>query len=317
VRVKRVAILIAASPTSAFYSQIAALRLALRHLPWSEWQPSMHVYVGGPHDPGTLTEWSRHLDDVDIHWTSPARFAETGDWAQSDDVFLDPPPDADAYLAMDADTFPVGSLEPVLDRVLEAQAVAGVIAHYPPFLPPEGRAGPDASSPAMWRHLARGLLDIPLTFPFTHTLMDASLETERSRAPFYLNFGVVFFPGAAFHDIAPAYLALRPRLMHGLSSPDFSGQVALTLAIAAKGAGTWALPMRYNFPNDPIAERMYPTELEQAVVYHYLRTDVFDRHQIFTSADSYEGFLALPLEGGNRRFQDAVRRIVGDSYPFA
>jgi hypothetical protein len=105
--------------------------------------------------------------------------------------------------------------------------------------------------------------------------------------------------------------------MHGLSSADFSGQVALTLAMAAKRAGTWALPMRYNFPNDPVAERMYPTELEQAVVYHYLRTDVFDRHQIFVSADTYERFLALPLGGVNRRFQNAVRRIVGESYPFA
>src|SRR5262245_26130761 len=130
---RRVAILVAASPTTAFYSQVAALRLAVLRLRWSRWEPSLHVYVGGPHDPAALEEWRPHLDGVQIQWSSAARFALHGDWAQSDDVFGSAPQGADVLLAMDADTLPVAGLETVLEHVRETGAIAGVIAHYPPF----------------------------------------------------------------------------------------------------------------------------------------------------------------------------------------
>ena len=48
--------------------------------------------------------------------------------------------------------------------------------------------------------------------------------------------------------------------------------------------------MRYNFPNDPIAERMYPDDLANVVVYHYLRTAAFNRHEIFVDAADTPGF---------------------------
>ena len=274
------------------------------------------MYVGGPHDPTTLEEWRPHLDGVEIHWTSKERFALAGDWAQSDDVFVSAPPDADVLLAMDADTLPVDTLEPVLEQVWETGAIAGVIAHYPPF-----PHSPEASRPASiregWRQLSQGLLDAPLDFSYSHTLMDAQVQAEQTATPFYLNFGVVFFPRDAFRRIAPLYLAIRPQLMERMMFPDFSGQAALTLAITAERSKTWPLPMRFNFPNDPIAEHMYPMELERAVVFHYLRTTTFDRHQIFASAQQYEKFLSLHLQGVNLRFQDAVRRIIGERYPFA
>jgi hypothetical protein len=292
---RRVAILVAASPTTAFYSQIAALRLAVLRLRWSRWEPSVHVYVGGPHGPSTLEEWLPHLDGVQIYWSSAARFARDGDWAQSDDVFMSPPAEADVLLAMDADTLPVDVLEPVLEQVHETGAIAGVIAHYPPFPQPLEATRP-ASIRERWRQLSQGLLDAPLDFSYSHMLMGTEIDTEQRAAPFYLNFGVVFFPRDAFRRIAPVYLTLRPQLMERMLFPDFSGQAALTLAIA---------------------QQMYPAELERAVVFHYLRTNTFDRHQIFATAREYEEFLALHLEGVDQRFQDAVRRIIGERYPFA
>jgi hypothetical protein len=312
---KRVAILVAASPTSAFYSQVAALRLALKRLRWSHWRASMHVYIGGPHDPATLEQWWPYLSDIDMHWTSAAQFARDGDWAQSDDVFVSAPPDADVLVAMDADTFAVEPLEPILDQVLERAAVAGVIAHYPPFSPSDP-SGPTSIREA-WERLASGLVDAPLDFSYAHTLIGSEVEAEQRAAPFYLNFGVVFFAREAFRAITPPYLAIRPQLMERMASTDFSGQAALTLAIASAGPRTWALPMRYNFPNDPIAERLYPTELEHVVVFHYLRGAAFDRHRIFATAEEYEMFLGLELQGANRRFQEAVRTIIGEQYPFA
>ena len=307
----RVAILIAASPTPAFYSQVAALSLCLRKLRWSRWQPSVHMYVGGEHEAGTRARWRPHLGDVEISWVSDSRFARDGDWAQSDDVFRFAPRDADVLVAMDADTLPVTDLEDLLDRVHDTSSIAGVIAHYP--LPSLSKVSPRD----MWLHLARDVIDVPLEFAFTHTLMSPDLPAGERVTPFYLNFGVVAFPRVTFDDVTARYLSIRPRLVGRMAFPDFSGQAALTLAIAAAGARTLALPMRFNFPNDPVAEEMYPDELANVVIFHYLRTTNFDRHELFVSAERYRAFLDLPLAGVDRAFQETVRATFGSDYPFA
>ena len=312
---KRVAILVAASPTRAFYSQAAVLRLALQRLHWSRWTPSLHLYVAGPSEPGALEQWQPHLSDVQITRTPDAEFAVTGDWAQSDNVFASAPTDADVYLTLDADTIPVAALEPILEDVLEKQAMAGVVAHYPPF--PEPANSTSGWLRDAWQQVAKGLLDRPLSFSYSHTLIGPDVDPELKVAPFYLNFGVVFFPSRVFQRVAARYLTLRPLLMERMAYPDYSGQVALTLAAASEGVRTWALPMRYNFPNDPIAERLHPLELECATVFHYLRTEIFDRHRIFVTDEDYRTFLALPLTGVNRRFQNAAMKILGHEYPFA
>src|SRR5258706_1687270 len=96
----RVAILVAASPTRAFFSQLAVLSLAIRKLRWSRWQPRLHVYLGGDHDLDAFGQWLPHLAEVHVSWASDARFAREGDWAQSDDVFRCAPRDADVLVTM-------------------------------------------------------------------------------------------------------------------------------------------------------------------------------------------------------------------------
>ena len=307
---RRVAILIAASPTPAFYSQVAALTVSLRRLPWSRWTPRVHLYLGGASEPAAFTRWRPYLRDVEVRWASAARFARDGDWAQSDDVFRFAPHDADVLLAMDADTLPVAPLEGLLDRVHDSGSIAGVIAHYPTATPAAGslRDG--------WARLAQDITTVPLDFAYAHTLMDPAAPAAQRVTPFYLNFGVVAFPRATFDDVAGRYLTIRPKLMERLADGDFSGQAALTLAIAAAGARTLALPMRFNFPNDPRAEQMYPDELANVVVFHYLRTTNFDRHRIFVSADEYRRFLNQRLGGVDGSFQQAVRARLGPDYPF-
>jgi hypothetical protein len=306
----RVAILIAASPTRSFYSQVAVLNRSLQQLAWSRWQPTVHMYVGGEHDADAFAEWLPHLRDVEISRVSDARFARDGDWAQSDDAFRFAPRDADVLVAMDADTLAVSNLESLLDTVLETGAIAGVVAHYPfPLLP-------GVSPREAWDHVGHGLIDTPLDFGFSYTLLEPDVPAEQRLTPFYLNFGVVFFPRATFDDVVCRYLTIRPRLMDRMAHPDFSGQVALTLAIAAARVATRALPIRFNFPNDPQAEALYPDDLAQVAVFHYLRTNNFDRHRIFASAGEYADFLALPLTGVNRAFQQSIRTIVGTDFPF-
>jgi hypothetical protein len=262
-----------------------------------------------------------------MHFTSRDRFTRDGDWAQSDDVFRFAPRDAEILIALDADTLIVGDLEPLLNQIAEEQVVAGVIAHYPTYLPPAldhvtGRIiePPNLarlSAREAWGALASGLVDQPLDFQFEHTLLDLDAPATYRFTPFYPNFGVVLFPRPTFDRLALEYLKFRPELMARLPAPDYAGQAALTLAAAAVCARTLALPLRYNFPNDIVAERMHPDEARQIVIFHYLRTDKFDRHTIFTTAQHYQQFLDLDLAGVNSAFQDAVRRIVGQTYPFA
>lgn len=302
--------LIAANLDAGFLSQVAAISRALRALPRTRWDTSILLCTGGDADPTLLQRWRPHLPDVDLVLVSPARFALEGMWAQSDDVFRLAPRDADVLVALDADTLPVASLEPVLDEVLETGAVAGLPAHY--HVPGFGDTPPREA----WRRLADGLVDAPLAFDHACTLMDPSHAPEYRELPFYLNFGVVFFPRTAFDAWVPAYLDVRRQLMARMTHPGFSGQVALTLALARTGARTRALPMRYNFPNDPIADRLHPSELANVVVFHYLRTGRFDRQRIFAGEAEYRDFLALDLAGSDQVFQQAVRRLLGDAYPF-
>jgi hypothetical protein len=325
---RKVAFLIAASPIDAFYSQIAALAARLRSLAWSNWQPSVHVFVGADRRRDRVVEWLPYLEDVDIWWTSKARFTREGDWAQSDDAIRFAPRDADVLVALDADTFPVTGFETMLNRVHDTGAVAGVIAHYPTVLDFEFdttsntssvRTGTGARRESLrdaWARLAQGLTDVPLDFAHTHTLIGPDRPSEHRLTPFYLNFGVVVFPREAFDAVAPRYLRMRQLVRERMDNADFSGQVALTLAIADARVRTWALPMRYNFPNDPVAEAMYPGELDNVAIVHYLRTTEFDRHRLFTTPDAYAAFLELPLSGVNRTFREAVVGTFGTRYPF-
>jgi hypothetical protein len=303
---RRVAVLIPGSPTRAFYSQVAAVRLALRKLTWTRWRPTVHLFLGGPPDIDAFAEWRPRLRDVDIVWSSDTRWQHEGDWAQCDETMRLAPRDADVILMLDADVLPVASLEDLLDSVVENDCVAGVMAHYP---------FPGGASREGWEQVAAGLIDTPLDFRFEYSLMSRS-EPQPTATPFYVNFGVVAFSRSAYDRIVLPYLALRPEVEHRLENPFFSAQVALTLSTTATGVRTWALPMRYNFPNDSRAEEFYPRELEQVVAFHYLRTDQFDRSTIFTTAEKYSKFLSLPLCGVNEAFRSAVLTIFGMRYPF-
>jgi hypothetical protein len=306
----RACFLIAANADSPFLSQVAAISRALRQLPWTRWQVNIVVCTGGDVEPGAIERWRPHLPDVDWVMLAPDHYARDPAWASSDDALRFARSDADVLVALDADTLPVANLEPVLDEVLADGVVAGLIAH----LPVPGFDGMPAR--AAWRSMAEGLIEQPLEFGHACTLLDESAPLERRELPFYVNFGVVFFPRQAYLAWVPEYLALRAQLMSRMHHHRFSGQVALTLALTKTGARTRALPMRYNYPNDPVADRLHPDELANVVVFHYLRLHAFDRHRIFADEATYLGFLAMELEGSDRVFQQAVRRLLGEAYPF-
>ena len=98
---------------------------------------------------------------------------------------------------------------------------------------------------------------------------------------------------------------------------DFSAQVALALAVANTGVQALPLPMRFNFPNDPLAETLYPEELESVRAIHYLRTDRFDRHRIFASADAFAQFLGFRSRALTARSRTRCAGSSATGYPFA
>jgi hypothetical protein len=308
----KAAFLIPASPTRAFLAQIAAFSLALSRLDWHRWEPSLHVCMGGEPDTAAFRDWLPHLRDVATLFV-PASVSENTPWyyAQIDGLYRWAPRDADVMVRMDADTLPVGGIEDLLDYVAETRAIAGVIAHF------KFPAWAGTTSREAWLRVARGLISRPLHFGHAYSLTDAALPEDDRVTPFYLNDGVVFFPRATFPWFRECYSSLRPRLMDRLPDPYYSGQIALTLAVSEIDARTCALPMRYNFPNDDLAAARYPEELEHVKIFHYLRTEAFDRQHIFLDSEGYRGFLQARLAGANEMFQRHVKNLFGEEYPFA
>ena len=163
----KVAFIVPISPTEGFFSQVAALNLALGALDWRRWNPSLHILVGGDLDVRTFQRWQPYLREASTILVPPAQFAREGIWAQSDGVFRWIPGDADVIVAVDSDILPVGDLEGVLDRVVDTTSVAGVIAHYAfPFWP--GRQSREA-----WERVGEGLVRQSLRFEHSYSMAGA------------------------------------------------------------------------------------------------------------------------------------------------
>lgn len=306
----RVEFLVAGSPTHAFLSQIAALRLSIAARTWTRWQPIVRCFLGGPVDWSAIERWAPYLDDVDIEFLATSRFAAEGVFAQIEKRLDAASRDVDMHVLMDADTWLVGDIEALLDRLGNLPCVAGCIAHYG-FPTRTGYA-----SMIDWRELAREVIGRQVEFRHDYALTSRDAPEAERRAPFYVNAGVVIMTPRTVSKIYRAYLPIRRALESRLAIPYFSGQVALTLAMTATDTPSIALPMRFNMPNDTLAEALYPDEAGDARVVHYLRTDRFDRHEIFAGEAAYQAFLDLELTGVNRLFQRSVKEVLGERYPF-
>jgi hypothetical protein len=156
---KKVALLIPASPNRAFFSQIAASCRALQRLSWRRWEPTVYAFLGEEANLATLEEWRPYLRDTMISFV-PASLSQRHShyYAQIDSLYRCAPADADILMRMDADTLAVQNFEDLLDYVAEADAVAGVIAHFTfPTWPGE-------SSRESWLRLAGELISAQLDF---------------------------------------------------------------------------------------------------------------------------------------------------------
>jgi hypothetical protein len=310
VQVVKLEFLIPGSPTPAFFSQVAMFRLALDALGGIYERARVVLCLGDPPASPLPDRWRAHLRRVDVVWAPPELCRANGGPGGRRYDELDP--SCDLAFLCDADTLPMRAFAPDdLRRFVDQPAIRGVIAHYPPPLQDESGNDYSARGPEwFWQFIASRTLGSPLPLDHSYSLLPAPCP-----CPFYVNYGVVIGTYDLLKILAGQLAWIRPRIRETLAN-RFVGQISLAVGCVAARLAVEALPMRYNFPNDRLADSIYPEELEQVVMMHYLRVDRFDRHRIFTSPEEFQGFLQLDLEGSDLVVQRRVRDITGGRYPF-
>jgi hypothetical protein len=308
----KVAFLVPASPNAGFYSEIAAINLVIKTLPWQRWEPILCVTMGSrmpsANEEDSFDRWRSYVREVNFTYVAESQWLWYGNWAQVDSVLQLAPRDADVYVTIDADILPVAGLEGILDEVYERKSIAGIMAHC---IPPLFNGVQD------WDDLSRKINAKSLDCSFAYSLVDSNEPDGRRKSPIYFNGGVIFYHHNCFDEFVRPYSAMCTKLKEHLGIwADFSGQIAMPFVLADNHLPAYTLPIRYNYPNDDAAILLHPGELENVVIFHYLRTEIFDRRRIFANADEYNIFLGQKLTGANLAFQKAVQRCLGVAYPF-
>ncbi len=303
--------IIPASPTAAFFSQIAMFNLAIGRRTWRRFKPRVIALFGDQPDDATYEAWRPHLASVLKVFLPNDEFSETDYMRQIDWRFRMTPPDADLAIFCDADTLVISDIEEIAAKVVADQGVAGVVAHY--HFP----GNTQLAAPQHWNQISEALIGRAMAFSVAYTLVPENAPAEWRMAPFYLNFGAVFIAGTILGRLARRYLDLRPKVSAMTNGSYMSAQIALALAMEAEQVPRRALGMAYNFPNDPIADTRYPEELSDMRILHYLRRGHLDRERIFANPREFARFLELKLEGSNRVLQSFVRELTSGAYPFA
>lgn len=311
----RLEFLMCGSPTDAFWSQAAIFSRSLSFLGPPFASARFVLCVGAPDGRVPLPDrWVPWFRDIEVRWAEMDEYRRDGDGAQGHALFRLIDTTMDVSVICDADTLWIRPLPAAFfDRMREAPAICGVPAHFPPSLISDrGTAQtPLASHMLLWERLADEILGCPLPLPHRYSLLP-----EPEPCPFYINHGFVAGPSPLMQSLGRELDRVLPAVRDTLDN-DFYDQIGIAIAVARSGLPCRMLPMRFNFPNDPLADERYPDELENVVLMHYLRTTAFDRHRIFAGPAAFARFMELPLTGSNRVFQEHVARLTGGRYPWA
>lgn len=304
------------SPNAAFYSQAAMYRLMLDRLGGDYGMARQVLCLGAEEVEPVPETWRKPLERVDVVWADPVDYRMNGELAQSLLTYQVIQGDADLAVICDADTL---LLRPFPADFLEAMrrepALCGCIAHFGPTLSDDRKgAVPPASDDELWLRLSERLLPAPIRRPYRYTLQRKG-DPPPGSCPFYINLG--FFVGTP--SLFARYFQQHERvipIVRQVMDNKFYEQLAVPFAVERAGLPRRALPMRFNFPNDPLAEETYPDEAANVVNVHYLRRTHFDRHRIFASREDFDRFMSLSLRGIDACFQQAVREATGGVYCF-
>lgn len=298
----RVEVRVPISPTPDFFRRIHFMAASLRRLAGSIGESLLVVCVGDDTEPVDLAAalpWSRAYPII-WRWADRARFQRDSYWETSREIFRQPI-QGRTVICADADVLFMDDFSELLRELENAPAVAGVIAHAPPFR--------DECYADTWRELSAGYGTPPPVFEHEYTGWGFMVRQEALRlTPAYFNFGMVVAPAALMEAISTEIEA-ADHFVNARLETFFRFQIALTLTIQKHDLPVRALPLRYNFPNDPEFDARYPDELAAVRVMHYLRCETIHRESDFLSLDAVEGLLArCDLSGSNEAFR---RRLAG------
>ena len=290
------------SPTPHYFRRIHFMAAALRRMERKSACTLFVVCVGGDTEPFDLhaaEPWSRNYPII-WHWADREKFRRDSYWETSREIFRQPVRGR-MVICADADVIFVRGFSELLRELEEEPAIAGVIAHTPPI------RGPELAD--LWPRLSRGY-GVPVPPPI-HEYTGWSFMTAQRMTPVYYNFGMVLMPAKSMEvlneEMEPADMFVSATL-----NTFFRFQIGLTLAIQKAGLPTRALPLRYNFPNDPQFDQKYPDELAQIRILHYLRCEIVHRERDFTDLRNVVGLIArTDLSGSN----EVLRETVAALYP--
>ena len=304
--------LICGSANSAFFSQIAFFKLCLNNL-GGIYANARVVAVLGDHEVEILpSEWRRHFDGIEVEWSSDVVHEKTlGRYAgRSYRRYELIRGDADLAILCDADVAVLDSFGELIDDLVAKPSLAGVIAHGHFTVGDEQRGDPNVD----WPEISRAILGKDIDRPYSYTLY--SKIESRQEAPFYINYGVFLGTPDLFREFHDRAVQLQPRILDFVRRSFFTDQITIALVCADLELPTTALSMRYNFPNDNIADRLYPEEMVNIIFMHYLRTHVFDRHRIFANETDFYNFMGKRMDGSNEIFRNYVYETTDGAYPF-
>ncbi|MDQ3199942.1 MAG: hypothetical protein M3Q46_12300 [Verrucomicrobiota bacterium] len=293
------------SPTPDFLRRIHFMAASLRALENRIGSHLLVVCVGGDVEQSNLYEAEPWSKDYPIlwRWADRERFQRDNYWETSREIFRQPIQGRIVACA-DADVLFIADFADLLRELENEPAVAGVIAHAPP--PPFQH---DQFANA-WRQLCADYHAAPPSFDYEHTGWGWQVRQEAFRfTPAYFNFGMVAAPAALMETISRE-IEKADDFVNANLDTFFRFQIALTLAIQKHSLPVRALPLRYNFPNDPRFDARYPEELADLRILHYLRCDSIDREKDFCSLANVAALIARQdLQGSNEIFRRKLAQL--------
>lgn len=288
------------SPTADFFRRIHFMAASLQVLEHHIGPYLLVVCVGGDVEPEDLYQvqpWSKSYP-VAWRWADRERFRRDSYWETSREIFRQPI-QGRVVVCADADIIFVRDFSELFPEMENAPAIVGVIAHAPPVRRPE-LAG-------LWPRLCQGY-GVPEP-PAIHEHTGWSFMTSDRMTPVYYNFGMVMMPGQLMEALS-AEMESADDFVNSTIETFFRFQIALTLAIQKLNLPTRALPLRYNFPNDPRFDHKYPEELEQIRILHYLRCKIVHREKDFAELSGIEALIARKgLKGSNEVLRETLERL--------
>ena len=314
--VQKIEFLTCGSANDRFLSQIAFARMSLDALGGIYREARLVAALGEYERPELPAGWAPYFENIEVVWANPEGKPNPAFQLQHEKRFDLMRDDADVAIICDADVCLFRPFDDILNKVVRARMIAGVMAHY--HLPIDGVRG-DAD--ADWRRIARAVLgheiDRPHRYLFGSTPDEPPVidPEQRPRAPFYLNYGVVMGPPAQLRRMHAMEVALRPAVCRAVGE-HWAAQVGVALACARLDIPTRALPPRFNYANRPEADLLYPEELKKIVFFHYMFERNFSRKTLFCQPRKFRAFLKNPLTGADERLRRHIIKLTGGRFPF-